>query len=101
MSATSCISKVNEFNQTVSVDLNYLKRNLWHLQMTDGFTRFTAGEIIPSKAVATKAFMQHWIVIFGSPMKIFSDIRGEFIGTDSFTNVHEKLNISLISFIWF
>ena len=27
--------------------------------MTDEFTRFTAGEIITSKAVATKAFMQH------------------------------------------
>lgn len=69
--------------------------------MTDEFTRFTAGEIITSKAVATKAVMQHWIVIFGSPMKIFSDISGEFIGIDSFTNFHEKFNISLISFIWF
>ena len=69
--------------------------------MTDEFTRFTAGEIITTKAVATKAFMQHWIVIFGSPMKIFSDISGEFIGIDSFTNFHEKFNISLISFIWF
>ena len=31
--------KADDFNQTISVDLHYLERNLWYLHMIDEFTR--------------------------------------------------------------
>lgn len=59
------------FNQTISVDLNYLEKNYWYLNMIDEFTRVSAGAIITSKAAAPKVFMKHWLTIFGVSRKIY------------------------------
>ena len=46
--------------------------------MIDEFSQYSNAVIIKSKqpAVIIQNFIQNWISLFGSPMKIFSDNRG-------------------------
>ena len=69
-------SKADDFNQTISVDLHHLAKNIWYLHMTDEFARYSAGAIITSKTAAPTVFMKHWIAILVAPRKIFSDNGG-------------------------
>ena len=60
------------------MDLHYIDKNLWYSHMIDEFSRYSNAVIIKSKqpAVIIQNFIQNWISLFGSPMKIFSDNRG-------------------------
>ena len=73
---TVSLSKADDFNQTLSVDLHELKHGpkLWYMHTVDAFTRYSAGAILTNKAAAGKNFMKHWIPVFGPPpIKVFSD----------------------------
>ena len=85
------LSKAEDFNQTVSIDLDELKPKLWYMLMVDEFTRYSAAAIISTKTVTAKIFMKHWIAIFGAPKTVFSDNEGEFIG-ESFVEMCEQFN---------
>ena len=76
------LPKATEFNQTVSVDLHYLKPNTWYFHMIDKFSRFSNAVTIRKKYDSMNMFMKHLISIFGGPNYIFSDNGGEFIGDD-------------------
>lgn len=69
-----------DFNETVSMDLKHLEGTIWMLHIIDVFTRYSSGAIIQSKegCVIVDKFIKHWIGIFGSPQRIFSDNGGEF-----------------------
>ena len=85
----------SEFNNTVSVDLNQLKQNLWYLQMINEFTRSSNTAIIGKENDSMTAFILNWICLFGAPTRIFSDNGSEFI-SDSF-GMCEKFNTKVIS----
>ena len=61
--------------QRVLVDLDQLSTNLWCTHFTDEFTRYSTVVIVRNKAVCYKAFIKHWISIFGATKKIFSPWR--------------------------
>ena len=61
--------------QRVLVDLHQLSTNLWCTHFTDEFTRYSTVVIVRNKAVCHKAFIKHWISIFGATKKIFSPWR--------------------------
>ena len=69
------LSKVDDFNQTLSFYLHELKHGLklWYMHRLDDFTRYSAGAILTNKVAAGKNFMKHWIAVFGPPKTVFSD----------------------------
>ena len=72
------LPRATDFNQSVAMDLHYIDKNLWYFYMIDEFSQYSNAVIIKSKqpAVIIQNFIQNWISLFGSPMKIFSDNRG-------------------------
>ena len=84
------LSKAEDFNQTVSIDLHELKPKLWYMHLVDEFTRYSAAKTMTAKTMTVKTmatktmtakeFMKHWIAIFGAPKTVFSDNEGQFIG---------------------
>ena len=76
------LPKSLEFNDVVSVDLHYIKQNLYYPHVIDEFARYSQAAIIKRKSESAKAFLCSWIGIFGAPPKVFSDSGGEFIGED-------------------
>ena len=64
--------------------------------MIDKFSRYNNAVIIKSKqpAVITQNFIQNWISLFGSPMKMFSDNGGEF-GSEELTDFCGNFNIKI------
>ena len=53
------VSKAEEFNQTISMDLQEIKPKLWYAHMVDEFTRYSAAAIISTKRVPVKIFMKY------------------------------------------
>ena len=87
-------SKVDDFNETMSLDLHHLQPGLWCMHMIDEFTKFSAAAIIASKSHCENIFINDWITIFGAPKKIFSDNVREFTG-DNFHEMCERFNIKI------
>ena len=75
-----CIYLGEDFNQTAPVDLHQLSNNLWYTHFVNEFNRYSGAVIVRNKAVCHKAFIKHWILIFGALRKVFSNNGGEFIG---------------------
>ena len=75
-----CIYLGEDFNQTVPVDLHQLSNNLWYIHFVNEFNRYSGAVIVRNKAACHKAFIKHWILIFGALRKVFSNNGGEFIG---------------------
>ena len=88
------LPKSLEFNDVVSVDLHYIKQDLYYLHVTDEFTRYSQAAIMKRKSESAKVFLCSWIGIFGVPRKVFSDNGGEFIGED-FIELCEIFNIKV------
>ena len=86
----------SQFNETVALDLKSIGSNIIMLHMIDHLTRFSSACIIPNKRKETivKALFEHWIRIFGCPVKFLSDNGGEFINKDVI-DMAEKCNITL------
>ena len=76
------LSKADEFDESVTMDLHEIESKLWYIHIIDEFSRFSNAKIIKSKYMSVKTFMKSWISIFGVPSKVFSDNGGEFIGND-------------------
>ena len=64
--------------------------------MIDEFSRYSNAVIIKSKqpAVIIQNFIQNWISLLGSPMKIFSDNGGEF-SSEELTDFCESFDIKI------
>ena len=60
-------TKLDSFNETLSLDLHELKPNLWYLQVADEFSRFSAAPLITNKIIVEKSFLKNWVAIFGAP----------------------------------
>ena len=60
--------KVDDFNETVSLDLHQLQLGLWYMHMKDEFTKFSAAAIIASKIHGANVFIKGTIF-----MKFVSD----------------------------
>ena len=90
------LPRATDFNQSVAMDLHYIDKNLWYSHMIDEFSRYSNAVIIKSKqpAVIIQNFIQNWISLFGSPMKIFSDNGGEF-SSEELTDFCENFNIKI------
>ena len=90
------LPRATDFNQSVAMDLHYTDKNLWYFHMIDKFSRYSNAVIIKSKqpAVIIQNFIQNWISLFGSPMKIFSDNGGEF-ASEELTDFCENFNIKI------
>ena len=83
---------ISEFDDVVSVDLDYIKPGLFYLHIIGEFTTYSQATIIKHKNESTKAFLTSWIGIFRAPRKLFSDNGSEFIGED-FVELCETFNI--------
>ena len=99
------LPRATDFNQSVAMDLHYIDKNLWYFHMIDEFSRYSNVVIIKSKqpAVIIQNFIQNWISLFGSPMKIFGDNGGEFSSeeqTDFCENFNIKISTSAAEFPW-
>jgi transposase InsO family protein len=86
-------------NQLINIDLvgpfpRSIDNARYLLTVIDEFTKFAIAIPIPSKETETvaKALVQHWITVFGQPMKIHSDQGGD---TDSpfISELCQTLNI--------
>ena len=88
------LSKSDDFNQTVAMDLHQLEPNLWYIHVIDEFTRYSNANLIRNKDASFKAFLKCWISLFGAPAKAFSDNGGEFI-SDDFVTMCERFNIKI------
>lgn len=80
----TCLPLSDRFNQTVALDLKFLKTNEIVLHMIDLLTRFSAAIIIPSKSpqVILENLMQIWVNPFGRPEQVLTDNGGEFCNQD-------------------
>ena len=85
---------ISEFDDVVSVDLDYIKPGLFYLHIIGEFTTYSQATIIKHKNESTKAFLTSWIGIFRAPRKLFSDNGSEFIGED-FVELCETFNIKV------
>ena len=83
---------ISEFDDVVSVDLDYIKPGLFYLHIIGEFTTYSQATIIKHKNESTKAFLTSWIGIFRATRKLFSDNGSEFIGED-FVELCETFNI--------
>ena len=90
------LPRATDFNQSVAMDLHYIDKNLWYFHMIDEFSRYSNAVIVKSKQpeVIIQNFIQNWISIFGSPIKIFSDNGGEFV-SEELTDFCENFNIKV------
>ena len=90
------LPRATDFDQSVAMDLHYIDKNLWYFHMIDEFSHYSNAVIIKSKqpAVIIQNFIQNWIGLFGSPMKIFSDNGGEF-SLEEQTHFCENFNIKI------
>ena len=79
------LPRATDFNQSVAMDLHYIDKNLWYFHMIDEFSRYSNAVIIRSKHpnVIINNFIQNWISIFGSPLKLFSDNGGSLFQVNS------------------
>ena len=59
------LSKADDFNQTVLMDLHQLETNLWYMHIIDEFTRYSNAQIIHNKTATVHTFMKGWISLFG------------------------------------
>ena len=78
------LAEADDFNDTVAMDLHQLGSNIWYLDLTDEFSRFSNAVIIKSKSrdIIIKMFLKYWISLFGSPNTVFSDKGGEFVSNE-------------------
>ena len=78
------LAKADDFNDTVGMDLHQLGSNIWYLDLTDEFSRFSNAVIIKSKSrdIIIKMFLKYWISLFGSPNTVFSDKGDEFVSNE-------------------
>ena len=88
------LPKSSEFNDAVSVNLHYIKQDLYYLHVIDKFTGYNQTAIIKRKSESVKAFLCSWIGTFGAPRKVFSENGGGFIGED-FIVLCEIFNIKV------
>ena len=90
------LSRAEDFNHSVALDLHELGPNLWYLHMIDEFTRFSNAVLIREKypVVIIRNFLKFGVSIFGAPKKVFSDNGGEFIG-EEFYEICEAFNIKV------
>ena len=88
------LSKTEDFNQTMSIDLHRLKPKLWYMHMVDKFARYSAADIISTKTIKAKIFTKHWNAIFGAAKSVFLGNGGKFIG-ESFVEMCEQFNIKI------
>ena len=95
-----CTPLSQEVNSTVALDLKlWPKFNTIILYITDLFSRYTQGVIIPDKKPESviRAFMDNWILgFFGSPKSCLVDNGGEF-NNEKFKSMCENLNIKLMT----
>ena len=54
------LPKSSEFNDVVSVELHWIKQDLYYLHVIDEFTRYSQAAIIKSKSESAKAFLCSW-----------------------------------------
>ena len=61
------LSRAENFNHSVALDLHELGPNLWYLHMIDEFTRFSNAVLIKEKypVVIIRIFLKFWVSIFG------------------------------------
>ena len=52
------LSKADNFNQTVSMDLHQLEPNMWYMHVIDEFSRFSNAQIIRNKDASVRIFMK-------------------------------------------
>ena len=88
------LSKSNDFNETIYIDLHKIKPGLCYLQMINEFTRYSNAVILKSKSLVMKGFIWGWISIFGATKQIFSDNGGEFV-SNNFYEMWEKFSIKV------
>ena len=83
-----------DFNELVCVDLKEIN-GIITLQIIDSLTRFALGGVVKNKSgpVVTNCFIVTWIGIFGPPLKLLSDVGGEFVGMEEFNAMCELFNI--------
>ena len=66
----------------VAMDLHQLDDYLWYLHFIDEFSRFSNGIVIKRKQsnifIQKFFYTKHWIIIFGTPVSVFSDNGDEF-----------------------
>lgn len=74
-----CIPMASKFNDVISMDLKVWS-NCYFLVIVYLATRYCTAMVIKDKGANTiiKDLFLKWIVIFGTPGKIFTDNRGEF-----------------------
>ena len=53
------LTKAEDFNQTMSINLHKLKSKLWYMHMVDEFTRYKAATIMSTKTITAKVLMKH------------------------------------------
>ena len=93
------LSKADDFDESVAMDLHEIDSKLWYMHIIDEFSRFSNAQIIRSKDMSVRTFMKSWISIFGAPRKVFSDNGGEFIGDDFFDMCETFGNDSFIFYL--
>ena len=84
-----------EFNDVLAMDLKFIDKYII-LHMIDTTTRYSQACIVKSKRKENivNQILKHWVVIFGSPKRIFSDNGGEF-NNSLLRDVAELLNIQI------
>ena len=84
-----------EFNESVAMDLKFVdSKPILHL--IDHSTRYSAASVIKSKHrdVVISRIFDMWIMYFGAPQQILSDLGGEFT-SDDFRAMGEQLNTTV------
>ena len=73
----------SNFGEVLTIDLKEW-RGGYILHMIDAFTRFTQSCVLKRKLpnVVVEKILRHWISIFGTPGKIWSDCGGEFSNSE-------------------
>ena len=79
------IPKSFNFDEMVAMDLHQLDDYLWYLHFIDEFSRFSNGIVIKRKQsnifIQQFFYTKHWIIIFGTPVSVFSDNGDEFVSS--------------------